>query len=764
MWPLSKGLCCRFPSQSLRCLPIPSRFVSQLCSSTEKPDSNLIDRLLQTWQSSKLSHQDHNSKLEEFESANDVWPSPWFGRSKGSNGDPASEEVLLASLDEKQKEAVVAPSDQPLYIEAAAGTGKTTVIQRRLLYLVTKKNVDPSCILTVGFSSRGVEKLRAGVKEHAPSLLSLLSITTLQSLSYAIILRHHLQAGFPNPPTVVEEDELHAFVCKAWFACNPRDATLILQEMFPSMISSLPEGFIDWRNTELNALWNKVLQAEGHSDISRSGREKFFLEKCTKCSQYRQKVRDFQRFIKENKKNGLDALSRGLDECYRKTWLKYHDLLRANSVIASDDMIMLALRLLRRCPDILKMLRERFSHLLLDDFEDTSRHQLELCLIFHTPFVTIASDNNQSVYQFRDAIPNALRLFKIKMGRRGLEKHTEARLEINHRSSPEIVAFGSSLLQEEQRKFSHEQSSVMASPYRNSEDQAQAIAARLLVLHSGKTWDHCAILLCHVRGLDGDNFQPIQKALDQNRIPYVLQLGNSVSLKKPDVDESSEQHSFLEHVEFKDLLAYLRLSVNVNDDDAFLRALERPTRKSGLYRCFRQIDELYQKDDEVSSMYGASKKLIMASNGRSKIKILKDFIERIIPALQSAAARSVEETLNLIEELVKYRAFRRREKRQKTAANRRERMKRYRHSEVQPQDVLLDMAIVFDKNFTGEHPVQQFLHWLSLGCSKESKLEGAVTLSSVYQAKGEFLSELSVTLLIRNLYRSRMGQRICGEL
>ena len=243
----------------------------------------------------------------------------------------------------------------------------------------------------------------------------------------------------------------------------------------------------------------------------------------------------------------------------------YQNQLKAYNALDFDDLIMLPVLLFRQFPEAKTRWQQKVRYLLVDEYQDTNTSQYELIklLVGNEANFTVVGDDDQSIYSWRGAKPeNMQRLredFDLKV----------IKLEQNYRSSQRILHCANILIDNndhifQKRLFSNlgEGEKLNVIEAKNEEHEAERIVGELIAHRfSNKTkYKDYAILY---RG--NHQSRLLEKLLMQNCIPYKISGGTS----------------FFARAEIKDMMAYLRLVVNQDDDAAFLRIVNTPKREIG---------------------------------------------------------------------------------------------------------------------------------------------------------------------------------------
>jgi len=255
-----------------------------------------------------------------------------------------------------------------------------------------------------------------------------------------------------------------------------------------------------------------------------------------------------------------------LDQRSALLYAHYQRSLRAFNAVDFDDLILLPVRLFRESPEALEQWQNRIRHLLVDEYQDTNLSQYELVrqLVGVRQSLTVVGDDDQSIYAWRGARPENLIRLKEDFPRLKVVK-----LEQNYRSSGRILKAANTLIANNPHVFEKrlwcdlgpgEPIRVMSC--KNELNEAEKVVSEIIhhKFTSGAAHGDYAILY---RG--NHQAKLFESALRQHNIPYFLSGGTS----------------FFSRAEIKDVMAYLRLLANPDDDAAFLRIVNTPRREIG---------------------------------------------------------------------------------------------------------------------------------------------------------------------------------------
>ena len=274
-----------------------------------------------------------------------------------------------------------------------------------------------------------------------------------------------------------------------------------------------------------------------------------------------------------NWKNDLimpqQALTQARDEKYQtfaKCYERYSNQIRAYNALDFDDLIMLPTLLFKQNEEVRSKWQEKIRYLLVDEYQDTNTSQYELIklLVGSRGRFTVVGDDDQSIYSWRGARPqNMVRL------RDDFPNLQVIKLEQNYRSTRRILHCANILIDNNEHVFDKklfsnlgEGEKLQIIEAKNEEHEAERVVGELIAhrfTHKTQYKDYAMLY----RG--NHQSRLLEKVLMQNRIPYKISGGTS----------------FFSRVEIKDMMAYLRVLVNQDDDAAFLRIVNTPKREIG---------------------------------------------------------------------------------------------------------------------------------------------------------------------------------------
>lgn len=299
------------------------------------------------------------------------------------------------------------------------------------------------------------------------------------------------------------------------------------------------------------------------------------------------------------------------NDMYRQLYDCYQEGLKLYNAVDFDDLIVLPIKLFRENPDVLERYRERFKYIMVDEFQDTSHQQYELMHLLADENVAVVGDDDQSIYSWRGAdyqnIINFEKDFKV----------TEIRLEQNYRSTGTILDAANGVIshntnRKDKKLWSGKGEGKPIEIYmpENETEEANFIAESIqgIAIEEKKTYDDFGVL---IRANTQSRY--IEEAFLQANIPYTMSGGTS----------------FFERKEIKDIISYLRVIANHDDDINLLRIINVPRR--GIGRAAIQV--INEEAEKLgSTLWAAIQSLVQAEDSAASENLkedLQDFINLI---------------------------------------------------------------------------------------------------------------------------------------
>ena len=437
---------------------------------------------------------------------------------------------FLASLNERQREAVTA-TEGPLLILAGAGSGKTRVITVRIAYLIAEKGVAPHNILAVTFTNKAAQEMRGRVEKllSGRRLQSAPLVSTFHSLCVRMLRRdiEKLEEGYTRSFTIYDQD----------------DSVRLVKGCIKDL------GYDDQR----------LAPRQTQSAISHAKNSGLDAE------QYAARV--------ESHDEKRAAIAR--------VFRLYEERLVNNNALDFDDLLIKAVRLLRKREDVRDHYNDRFRYILVDEYQDTNSLQFALIrfLTEKQQNICVVGDESQSVYRWRGAdITNIL----------NFEEHypnaTVIKLEQNYRSTQTILDAADAVIKhntarKDKTLWTENPPGDQLRYYQalDAEGEARFVAAKIDE-HRRREPDLRAAVLYRTNAQS----RVFEEALRRAGLGYNIVGG----------------FSFYERAEVRDIVSYLKLALNPHDSIALMRVINTPPRGLGK----QTLDEL----DRRAKDYGVS--------------------------------------------------------------------------------------------------------------------------------------------------------------
>ncbi|MGD9944829.1 MAG: UvrD-helicase domain-containing protein [Burkholderiaceae bacterium] len=330
--------------------------------------------------------------------------------------------------------------------------------------------------------------------------------------------------------------------------------------------------------------------------------------------------------------NAADDLEHGVARAYRD----YAATLSAYQAVDFDDLIRLPVRLLAEHADVAQAWREKLRYLLVDEYQDTNACQYELLKLLVGPRAsfTAVGDDDQSIYGWRGATLENLNRLGTDYPNLKVIK-----LEQNYRSSVSILTAANRLIAHNpklhEKKLWSEHGlgdPLQVVPCDDDEAEAESVVMRLQA-HKFERRTRFADYALLYRG--NHQARVFEQVLRKEKIPYVLSGGQS----------------FFDRAEIRDLMAYLRLLANDDDDPAFIRAITTP--KRGVGAATLQLLGSYAGERNVSmfaALFETGAEQRIAARQLEPLREFGEFVNRIgWRAAREPAAQVLDDLLAAID-------------------------------------------------------------------------------------------------------------------
>jgi DNA helicase-2/ATP-dependent DNA helicase PcrA len=561
---------------------------------------------------------------------------------------------LLNGLNDMQKEAVKA-TDGPLLIMAGAGSGKTSVLTRRIAYLMVEKGVAPWNILAITFTNKAAREMKERIGKLLGPGADDIWISTFHSMCVRILRRDIDRIGISRNFSILDTtDQL-------------------------SVIKSiLKERNIDPKKFDPRSILGSISGAKNEL-ITPDEFEK------TAGGMYEQVASDVYKD-------------------YQKKLLK-------NQSLDFDDLIMTTIQLFQRVPEVLEFYQRKFQFIHVDEYQDTNKAQYLLVKMLASRFqnLCVVGDSDQSIYRWRGAdIANILSFEK------DYPTASVILLEQNYRSTQRILEAANGVIKNNMNRkaknlWTQNDEGQKINYYRADSESAegQFVAGKInqLVSSEGRKLSDFAILY-----RTNAQSRVIEEILLKSNINYTIVGGIK----------------FYDRKEIKDILAYLRLIANPDDDISLARVINTPKRGVGA----TSVDKIaqYALDNDLS-LFGAIEQIEFAGVSGRVVSAMVDFRELVRNLANMQDYLSVTE---LAEEVIEKTGYREMLKTEKTIEA---------QSRLENIDEFLSVTQNFEKN-SEDKSLVAFLTDLALVADidkldeDEEASKEAVVLMTLHSAKG----------------------------
>jgi len=462
---------------------------------------------------------------------------------------------ILTGLNPEQLEAVTLPLHSPdgepvsALVLAGAGSGKTRVLTTRIAHLIQTGQVSPQGILAVTFTNKAAREMLVRLSAMLPINTRGMWIGTFHGLCNRLLRAHHREAGLPQTFQILDAQDQLAAVKRLLKSLNADD-------------EKFPPREVQWFINGQKEAGRRPNAVEAWDDFGRRLVE-FYAAYQEQCN--REGVADFAELL-----------------------LRCYELLERDEILREHY-------------------RERFRHILVDEFQDTSPLQYRWLRLLAGGRNSVfgVGDDDQSIYAFRGASAQNMQEFQ-----RDFPVHHLVKLERNYRSHGNILEAANALIRHNSSRLGKNlwTEDDRGEPLRIY-DAATDLEEASFIVDEARALRDDGVPLNHIAVLYRSNAQSrvLEHALFNAGVPYRVYGGLR----------------FFERQEIKHALAYLRLAANPEDDNALLRVVNVPARGIGA-RTVEQIQEEARAGNV--SLWQAAVKKAEAARSRTDGRGLPAFV------------------------------------------------------------------------------------------------------------------------------------------
>lgn len=463
-----------------------------------------------------------------------------------------SDNRIFDELNERQSEAVRCLNG-PLLIIAGAGSGKTKALTHRIANLIYR-GVKPWKILSLTFTNKAAGEMKERIgRMIGEEKANQISAGTFHSVFAMILRREARYIGYTNNFTIYDTDDTQAVIRGILKDFNIKD-----KEITPQGVRSK----ISWAKNQMMS------------------------------------VTDFR-------KSSHNRITETIGYIYEE----YQRRLLQSNAMDFDDLLLNMVKLLNK-EEILEKYRNRYDHILVDEYQDTNRVQYLIInsLAKAHQNICVVGDDAQSIYKWRGADIRNILDFK-----RDYPDANVVRLEQNYRSTKNIIGAADSLIRYNQAQLpktlwtdNEDGSLIDLNQYDSDFDESDATAkkiAKLIKLKKYELNDFAVLYRTNAQSLS------LEKAMKNQGLKYMVVGGVSFYSRK----------------EIKDVLAYLKILVNPRDNEALSRIINIPLRNIG--NTTLSHFQNFAKEQNISLFEALKRADEIPGLQKSKIKAVSDFVD-----------------------------------------------------------------------------------------------------------------------------------------
>ena len=414
---------------------------------------------------------------------------------------------ILDHLNDPQRNAVAANSKHQMVL-AGAGSGKTRVLVHRIAWLLQVENVSPFSIMAVTFTNKAAKEMRARLESLIQTPTNGLWVGTFHGLAHRLLKQHWREAKLPQNFQILDSDDQLRLVKRILKATGVDE-------------TKFPPKQLQW-------------YINGQKDEGRRA---------------------------AHVKPSADPFSRTQHQVYQA----YEQACQQGGMVDFGEILLRAHELWLHNPDLLAHYQSRFSHILVDEFQDTNDIQYAWIRMLAGDRVSVMAvgDDDQSIYGWRGA-----KIANIRNFQNDYQGAELIKLEQNYRSTATILAAANAVIANNTGRMGKELKTdgglgekISVYSAFNEQDEARYIADQIEdFAKTGRARKDIAILY-----RSNAQSRTLEESLIRQGIPYRIYGGQR----------------FYDRLEIKNALAYLRLLLNRHDDAAVERVLNVPARALG---------------------------------------------------------------------------------------------------------------------------------------------------------------------------------------
>jgi DNA helicase-2/ATP-dependent DNA helicase PcrA len=463
-------------------------------------------------------------------------------------------------LNEMQKKAVLHDKGPALVI-AGAGSGKTRVLTRRIAYLIEERKVHPNSILAITFTNKAAKEMKERIAELVDFDINYMWVGTFHSICVRILRRFIEKLGYERNFLIFDAD----------------DQKIVVKEC-------ILELDLNTKNYNPNAIRGQISNLKN----SRISPEEYIKEN---HSLYRERM---------------------IGEIYKL----YNEKLKKSNSLDFDDLLLKALELIEKHEDVADYYKNKFEHILVDEYQDTNRVQYLLVKNLGTKKegnsnVFVVGDEDQSIYGWRGAdIQNILDFEK------DFPNAEVIKLERNYRSTKNILDAANYVIENNENRigknlWTEDDKGSLIQLYEGMDETQEAdyIVERIYNERTVRDTPYKDIaILVRTRA----QTRAIEDKLKLKGMPYKIVGGQEFYGRK----------------EIKDILAYIKLIQNPHENYSFKRVVNLPRRGIGAKTLETLEEKANEKDISLFQQAEISQDLSISQKAKDSFEEFTDFIKK----------------------------------------------------------------------------------------------------------------------------------------
>ena len=484
---------------------------------------------------------------------------------------------ILEGLNGAQREAVV-NYNGPSLIIAGAGSGKTRVLTTRIAYMLSQ-GVDPSSILALTFTNKAAREMRERIEKLVGRQARYIRMGTFHSVFARILRENATRLGFPESFTIYE----------------PNDVKNLIKDI-----------------TQDLKLYIYDVGGDHYKPQNVAAR----ISMAKNCLITPGAYKANAVLMDEDRKAKMPEIANIYEEYCKRC--------KRNGAMDFDDLLLQTNILLRDCPDVLEKYQDMFKYVLVDEYQDTNMAQYIIVrrLALKHSNVCVVGDDAQSIYAFRGA-----KIENILSFQRDYPTTKVYKLEQNYRSTQTIVEAANSLIAHNSRRldkrcFSAADKGEKIRLVRCLEDSYEPVEVAMDIkdrVREGAEWRDFAVLY-----RTNKQHGLFEAAFTRRGIPYRVYKGMSL----------------LEHKDIRNMIAYLCVILNPNDDESFKRIINYPARGIGDTTIARIAEIAAQRQ---TSMWHTVNALVGSSEALGQVeKVVVRKVAEFVRMINELSAMRVE--------------------------------------------------------------------------------------------------------------------------